>query len=266
MSVLAAFGAQRTRPVLDYIYRLPLMPWICPPLHPELRRVLENIGERTELGVGEMIYREDQPVARFAVVERGMIARQLGAYNPGAEGQFALALPGNIATGNLNIFSGRPAAGSYRALQPSVVLSCPQEAFLSIVAKDPNLPRLLALQCELSGLSDRLSFACLTLLKKDECLKALLLGWNLNYGRLSDGRVEAPRILSRENISGVLGCSLGWLDRITAAWRRAGDLQPQGVTESLSLKLLNEANELLRSVEEPLSSMPRPADIRQYWG
>lgn len=265
MSVIAAFGAQRTHLTLDYISRLPLMPWICPPLHPELLRILGNIGERTELGVGEMIYRKDQRVARFAAVERGVIARQLGAYNPGAEGQYALALPGNIATGNLNIFSGRPAAGSYRALQPSVVLSCPQQSLLSIVNKDSKLLSLLALQCELCSLSDRLSFACLTLLKKDECLKALLLSMSLNYGRLSGDRVESPRILSRKNIRSVLGCSVGWLDRITAAWRRNGDLQLHGITVSLSLELLAEANELLRSVEEPLSVLPRPQDVRQYW-
>lgn len=30
------FAGVRRFPALDYIYRLPLMPWLCPPLHPEL--------------------------------------------------------------------------------------------------------------------------------------------------------------------------------------------------------------------------------------
>lgn len=108
-SAQPTFAGTRCLPIEDYFHRIPLVPWICPPLHPELLRLLENIGQESVLAPGAQIYREGEPVSRFAVVKKGLVARKLGTYGAKSDNQIGLAGPGNIATGNLNIFSHRPA-------------------------------------------------------------------------------------------------------------------------------------------------------------
>ena len=68
-SAQPTFAGTRCHPIEDYFHRIPLVPWICPPLHPELLRLLENIGQESVLAPGAQIYREGEPVSRFAVVK-----------------------------------------------------------------------------------------------------------------------------------------------------------------------------------------------------
>lgn len=79
-SAQPTFAGTRCLPIEDYFHRIPLVPWICPPLHPELLRLLENIGQEAVLAPGAQIYREGEPVSRFAVVKKGLVARKLGTY------------------------------------------------------------------------------------------------------------------------------------------------------------------------------------------
>ena len=67
------FAGTRCLPLEDYFYRMPLVPYICPPLHPELLRLVENIGRETVLEPGERIYQKGEPVSRFAVVKKGLL-------------------------------------------------------------------------------------------------------------------------------------------------------------------------------------------------
>ena len=64
---------------------------------------------------------------------------------------------------------------------------------------------LLATQCELSMLSDRLAFACLTLLNSEQAMKVVLLSWTSHFGHLEGDEVIAPRVLTRSIIRSVLG-------------------------------------------------------------
>lgn len=166
-SAQPTFAGTRCLPIEDYFHRIPLVPWICPPLHPELLRLLENIGQEAVLAPGAQIYREGEPVSRFAVVKKGLVARKLGTYGAKSDNQIGLAGPGNIATGNLNIFSHRPAVGAYEAILPTSIVWCEHREFFEIARRNPDLFMLLATQCELSMLSDRLAFACLTLLNSE---------------------------------------------------------------------------------------------------
>ena len=51
-SAQPTFAGTRCLPIEDYFHRIPLVPWICPPLHPELLRLLENIGQESVLAPG----------------------------------------------------------------------------------------------------------------------------------------------------------------------------------------------------------------------
>lgn len=192
-SAQPTFAGTRCLPIEDYFHRIPLVPWICPPLHPELLRLLENIGQETVLAPGEQIYREGEPVSCFAVVKKGLVARKLGTYGAKSDNQIGLAGPGNIATGNLNILSHRPAVGAYEAILPTSIVWCEQREFFEIARRNPDLFMLLATQCELSMLSDRLAFACLTLLGSEQAMKVVLLSWTSHFGHLEGDEVIAPR-------------------------------------------------------------------------
>ena len=259
------FTGVRRLPAQDYIYRLPLMPWICPPLHPELARVVENIGVHAVLLPGERLFQTGEPVRHIALVRRGMVARKLGDYGSVSDNHIALAPPGNLASGNLNLFSHRPAVGSYSALMTSEIIWCDQRAFLAVVEKDPDLLKLLLLQCELSALSDRLTFACKLLQKADVSLRIFNLVWAFNYGHIEGDRVVAQRVLTRDQVKNVLGCSIGWLDRILKEWRAQGVRSEAAGTVSYPLAFLEEADRCLVAMEEKSGAVMRARNIRDYW-
>ena len=264
-SAQPTFAGTRCLPIEDYFHRIPLVPWICPPLHPELLRLLENIGQESVLAPGAQIYREGEPVSRFAVVKKGLVARKLGTYGAKSDNQIGLAGPGNIATGNLNIFSHRPAVGAYEAILPTSIVWCEHREFFEIARRNPDLFMLLATQCELSMLSDRLAFACLTLLNSEQAMKVVLLSWTSHFGHLEGDEVIAPRVLTRSIIRSVLGCSMGWVDRLAAEWRRNDVRRVEGGIVHYRLDILQEANEILCDLEEKVSGLPRPRDVRRYW-
>lgn len=91
------------------------------------------------LAPGAQIYREGEPVSRFAVVKKGLVARKLGTYGAKSDNQIGLAGPGNIATGNLNIFSHRPAVGAYEAILPTSIVWCEHREFFEIARRNPDL-------------------------------------------------------------------------------------------------------------------------------
>lgn len=259
------FAGTRSLPLEDYFYRMPLVPYICPPLHPELLRLVENIGRETVLEPGERIYQKGEPVSRFAVVKKGLVARRIGDYGTKSADHSGLAGPGNIATGNLNILSHRTAVGSYEAILPTSIVWCGQRELFAIARSDVNLLMLLATQCELSSLSDRLSFACLTLLDAEQILKTVMLSWTSHFGHLEGDEVVAPKILTRNIMRTTVGCSIGWLDRMMAEWRRTEIRRVEGNIVRYKLDMLQEANDILLNIEETTSAIPRPKDVRSYW-
>ena len=124
---------------------------------------------------------------------------------------------------------------------------------------------LLATQCELSSLSDRLSFACLTLLDAEQILKTVMLSWTSHFGHLEGDEVVAPKILTRNIMRTTVGCSIGWLDRMMAEWRRTEVRRVEGSIVRYKLDMLQEANDILLCIEETTSAIPRPKDVRSYW-
>ena len=122
---------------------------------------------------GDILSLDQFEKRRFAVVKKGLVARKLGTYGAKSDNQIGLAGPGNIATGNLNIFSHRPAVGAYEAILPTSIVWCEHREFFEIARRNPDLFMLLATQCELSMLSDRLAFACLTLLNSEQAMKVV---------------------------------------------------------------------------------------------
>ena len=225
--------------------------------------------EKHRAGVRARARRADLPRGRTREPFRGRhkfsSRARLGTYGAKSDNQIGLAGPGNIATGNLNIFSHRPAVGAYEAILPTSIVWCEHREFFEIARRNPDLFMLLATQCELSMLSDRLAFACLTLLNSEQAMKVVLLSWTSHFGHLEGDEVIAPRVLTRSIIRSVLGCSMGWVDRLAAEWRRNDVRRVEGGIVHYRLDILQEANEILCDLEEKVSGLPRPRDVRRYW-
>lgn len=58
---------------------------------------------------------------------------------------------------------------------------------------------------------------------------------------------------------------MGWVDRLAAGWRRNDVRRVEGGIVHYRLDILQEANEILCDLEEKVSGLPRPRDVRRYW-
>ena len=75
----------------------------------------------------------------------------------------------------------------------------------------------------------------------------------------------SPRILTRESVKDVVGCSLGWLDRILKQWRDEGILRSDRFVASYPIGFLADADGYLAAMEEKSGSVIRSRDVRSYW-
>ena len=177
----------------------PVMPWIHPVLHPEIKSLIERWGVERTLAPKDPVLGASERVDQLVMVKSGITARCVSSPFAQSRLSVAIGLPGRLACGNLNFFTGRPCVGRYFALVPSVVVSVPQELVMSLAKKNTEFLLLIAAQFELAALSDRLGFAAETLLDIDERVLAFFMSWASVYGKLTeiDGEtwVDMPLIL-----------------------------------------------------------------------
>ena len=55
------------------------------------------------------------------------------------------------------------------------------------------------------------------------------------------------------------------IDRLAAEWKRNDARRVEGGIVHYRLDILQEANEILCDLEEKVSGLPRPRDVRRYW-
>lgn len=226
----------------------PIMPWLTHALDPRLEALILRLGERRRLRAGELLFGPGEPIDRVAMVCRGVTARSMGNIDGQAIG---LAAPGRIAAGNLNFFSGRHAIGRYFALSDCELCFCPQRLLLSVLATDPKLFHSCAAQFECAALSDRLAFACLSLLGGEDRLKAFIAAWAANYGELlADGWIRMPSPMSLQVRSQIINATPNWVDRISRRWREALLWRREGERVFARPELLQGAYAWMRSLEE----------------
>ena len=163
---------------------VPIVPWLAPSLHPELRELLARLGSVRRLAAGENVINPEEPVSSLVLVTRGVTGRSVGSPDGQSSEAIAVSTPGHIAAGNLNFFTRRPAFGRYFALTPCEIVSCPSDLLRRIIMQDVHLLGLAARQFEACTLSDRLGFGCIALLGVEMRCKVLAYVWAVNYGRV----------------------------------------------------------------------------------
>ena len=114
----------------------PVMPWIHPVLHPEIKSLIERWGVERTLAPKDPVLGTSERVDQLVMVKSGITARCVSSPFAQSRLSVAIGLPGRLACGNLNFFTGRPCVGRYFALVPSVVVSVPQELVMSLAKKN----------------------------------------------------------------------------------------------------------------------------------
>lgn len=231
---------------------IPIMPWITHRLDPAFLSLVLRLGLRRNVRAGDLLFEHSQKIDELLVVTRGITARSMGNLDGQAIG---LATPGRIAAGNLNFFSGRHAIGRYFAITDCELRVCPRSLLLPVLESDPELLKICAVQFECCALSDRLSFACLSLLEARDRLKAFLATWAVNYGELlvdnaGNRWIRMPIPTTIQTQSQIVNTSLNWVDRILHGWRKSGLWRRDREWVCVSPILLEETYHWMRSLEE----------------
>ena len=252
---------------IDHLPRTPVVPSITPPLHPKLRALFQNIGKPRALGAGERIFSADTPIDQIALTAKGITARELGqglGCNP-----MGIAPPGRIACGNLNFYSSHSCIGSYFALVPSEVILVSKSLLKGIFRKDPELSTLFAINAELCALSDRLTFAAMSMLPAEDRIRAFFIGWAASYAVLRADEQESswlvmPATIQRRFLERAVNASHASLESTLRNWRAAGLLRRLGSNVWLRPALLEPCHQWMLSLEEP-SEFHRPKRLLDFW-
>lgn len=231
---------------------IPVLPFVTHALHPELAALVRRIGVRRRYRAGSAFVQKGSPVSDLALLENGVSARTLGS----AGRAIAISLPGRIAFGNLNFFSGQPCFGSYYAVTECELTLVPQELMRRILEQDPGLSWLLCTQFELARQSDRLSLAMLPQLQTSERLKAFFLSWCATLGHFETDPggarwISAPSPVARREICRVVNASEVSVNLELAAWRRSRDLESARRSIRVKPSLFEPVWDWILRAEEP---------------
>ncbi len=261
-SVLKSLNGSSGQSVLSSSF--PIMPWITHALDPSLADLVSRVGIVKNLKAGEVIFSHNQPIDHLVIVNRGITARGMGNVDAQAIG---LATPGHIAAGNLNFFSSRHAIGRYYAITDCELCFCSHSLLRKITRTQPDLIYTLSAQFECATLSDRLAFACLSLLSPKDRLKAFTVTWAANYGSLvmSGGqlRIRMPAPMSIQVRSQIVNTTPNWVDRSLRSWRENGRWQRNGDWVTFDPNLVQDTYHWMRSLEESNNNFRYPENFVQ---
>lgn len=250
--------------------QFPIFPWITPWVHPTIVDLIEHCGIVRELDAGEPLFSTNEKISSLVYVISGVTARCLA--NPDAQSKQAIALapPGHFAAGNLNFFSHRHAIGRYYTLTPAKLIYCPRDILQAVIQKDMDLFKRVVIQFEMTSLSDRLGFACLSLLSAEERLKVLALIWAVNYGRFvqKDNQfwVKMPTPMSRDVRTRVTSTSLFWVDRTLKQWKQSKLWIRDGNWVYMKLALVEPIYQWIRHAGEKASDYLYPEQLETLIG
>jgi len=235
---------------------VPVLPWLTPSLHPELRSLIERLGSHRRLCAGESIFPSGSPVRELVMVRRGVTGRSVGDPDGQPSQAIAISTPGHIASGNLNFFTQRPAFGRYFALTPCEIVSCPSDLLRQVITQDLELMNITVRQFEACTLSDRMGFACIALLSVEMRVKVLAYVWAVNYARVlnpgeDDMWLEMPVPLPRNVRCRVVSTSSVTMDKVLKQWKDSGVWVRDGDWVRLKASLLHEVFDWLRKSSDP---------------
>lgn len=235
---------------------VPIVPWIHPPLHPDLQRVILKIGRRVSLQRLDRLVPVERRINHLAFVLQGVTARNFGTPKAGPETDKAAAiLPlATLPSATLNFFTTRPAFGHYFALTKAEIVICEKPLLLPVLRAEPKLLGLLLKHFESCTLSDRIGLAYMAFASVEQRLKAFVISWAVHYAvpfhRDGNMWLKMPVPLTRSNRCIVANASSVSTDNHLKKWKDQDVWIRNGDFVSFPVSFFEDTYHWMRSSEE----------------
>ena len=251
----------------DVEHAVPIVPWIHPPLHPELQRLLIKMGQRVRLDKNQKLTSTTRKIHHLAMVTQGVTARNFGSPTVTPKGA-AISPVGHIALGNLNFFTGRAAIGHYFALTKAEVTVVDKELLLPILKTEPELFSLLLKHFECGTLSDRLGFSLYAFGSVELRLKCFIISWAIEFAEVfykgGEMWLRMPTPLTRINRCLVTNASSVSIDNCLKKWMGKGVWSRGGDFTTCQVDFFEDGYLWMRESEEQ-SEYRYPATLKELF-
>lgn len=184
---------------------------------------LQTLAEVTEVRLyerGDLVFREADPADDFYTVVRGRV--KVSKATPSGKDVILEIFGRGDPLGAVAVYEERPFPATAEALEDTICLVVPKEAFFRLLDDDPSLVRglLLGLTRRLVDLTNRLSE--LTGGKLEPRFARLFLKLADERGRAVDEGVFIPLPLTRQELADLTGTTVETCIRIMSRWGKQG--------------------------------------------
>lgn len=194
------------------------LPFITPPLHPELIEMLKKIGTEGRVGAGENFPLGLEPEENFVLIKSGIAAREILLLNSSL---INLVLPSRSLCGDLNLFTSRGIKEQHFSITPCQYVLVSKKILLPLLFKKPEILNIALSDIEQISLSHQLSLLIAGSLEVEERIKMFLFVWASNYSEeTEDGWLKMPFIVQRKYARSVVKASRSSLDGVLTKWRK----------------------------------------------
>lgn len=172
------------------------LPFITPPLHPELIEMLDKIGAEGRVEAGEKFPMALDSEDSFVLIKNGIAAREIQLLNSSL---INLVLPSRSLCGDLNLFTNRGIKEQHFSITPCQYVLVSKKLLLSLLFKNPEILNAALSDIEQISLSHQLSLLIAGSLAVEE--RILRLGLKLfrrSRRRLAQDAFHRPKKICQE--------------------------------------------------------------------
>lgn len=202
----------------DLLVRLPLFRRV----RPEDRVRVAAAGRLRRYERGDVVFEEGEPPDDFVTIVEGRV--KIFKRLPGGRDLILQIFGTGDPLGAVAVYEGRPYPASAQALDRTVCLHVPRQAFLGLLEESPALVRglLSGLTLRLIELTERLSE--LAGAGVEARFARLFLKLSEQFGIPRDGGRFVPFPLSRQELADMTGTTIETCIRIMSRWGKEGGL------------------------------------------
>lgn len=185
-------------------------------LAPEDRAVVARAASLRTYRKGETIFEQDAPADAFYTIASGRV--KIFKMLPTGKDMILEVFGAGDPLGAIAAYDGRPFPASAVALEDTVCVLIPREAFFSLLEANPSLVRglMLGMTVRMVELTNRL--AELSGTRIEPRFARLFLKLASEMGRRERGGVFIPLLLSRQELADMTGTTIETAIRIMSRW------------------------------------------------
>ena len=202
------------------------LPFITPPLHPQLIEMLEKIGAEGRVVAGKKFPIVSDSDESFVLIKNGIAAREIRFLNSSL---INLVLPSRSLCGDLNLFTSRGIREEHFAITPCQFIHVSKKLLVSLLFKNPEILNAALSNIEQISLSHQLSLLIAGSLEVEERIKMFIYAWASNYSvKTEEGWLKMPFIIQRKYARKITKASRSSLDGTLTKWKKNQLLKTEG--------------------------------------